>query len=505
MQSHTLLFAVLAWCSVVPLAASGGPGLYGLTGDSASRLLRFEGSGAVAEVGPVGFACSAMDFSPEGTLFAVCLDNEREVLVRIDRASGAAAEPLELTYPELEGFHRPRTVDLAFRRSDGALLAVAIQFPLIMPPGLPVDFLYRVDPRTGQAEEVGFLFRQQDGLAFDPRESGLYSTQSFSAGAVLQGVDPATAAVDFELPLSSPGSYSGLDFGPLGRLLWALVEGASESRVVTIDPGTGRVQPFTTVPFRLASVAWSDGEFPAVRESILPLLTAVPLPGGGGIGTSVALFNSSTTTLQSALEFFDQSGTRRQPVQPAGASGEGGLAGRIPRERVVRLRLSDLEPFTGWGRLTVQGEQPLGATATLTLDDGSLALRAEPLAQVRLGAVQPARRVSGTALIEANRESAFTLVNPSNLREARVRLRALRDDGSVLDLNEIRIPPRGQVSGLLWRLLLLGKVFVQPPERPDFQGQVIFESVAPVAVTGVEVTLFSGRWASIPLQQTAAP
>lgn len=502
------IFATLSICLLSAAARAGDATvLYGVgdTPESELQVLyRIDAQSGEAEaIGPVGFdSCRGLDFAPNGVLWAACRRSGRSVLVELNRDSGAGIERLELRDPDLEETGHD-ILDLAFRRSDGALFGLTLARSGINaePPSV---LLHQLNLQNGSLTRLGQLSAGSGGLAFDPIEDALFTTESGSS--TLDVLNPETGDLVSSTPLDQSGSYTSIDFEPATGLLWGTSPTDSNgSRLVRVEVITGQVSVAATLPFRLNAVAWMDNSETAPFQTILPAVSAASLSGGLHLSTSMFFRNFSATTADSAVEFFDSSGRSRMPSELVCPHLGGDQIG--PRE-VLRLRTRPgVDSFDGWARLLTSDRSELSAGAAVRLLDGEPRLCGETteqgdsrlISEFQAAAVIPERRFSAPVVIAADRESAFSIVNPSSLRPAVVTLLAFRDDGTPVDANEIRIPPRAQVTGLLFELLIRGKVFVVPPQRPDFRGQIVVTADVPIAVAGVDVSFFAGNWSTIPV------
>ena len=129
----------------------------------------------------------------------------------------------------------------------------------------------------------------------------------------------------------------------------------------------------------------------------------------------------------------------------------------------------------------------------------------EIFSSIQLSAVEPAKRFRSQATIASHRESAFAIVNPSAAEGAQIQILARDRNGQVFDSNELTLAPGARVSLLLWQLLLLNKVFIVPPERPDnFHGSLEISSDVPVGVGGIQVLLPEGKLVNLPVRTLPA-
>lgn len=85
----------------------------------------------------------------------------------------------------------------------------------------------------------------------------------------------------------------------------------------------------------------------------------------------------------------------------------------------------------------------------------------------QVGTVRPGTKFCAAAMITPNRHTHFALVNPSETQTATVKVDALDASGKSFDSNEVKLGPRGRLSKSLWDLLILNKIFIMPPKKPD--------------------------------------
>jgi hypothetical protein len=161
----------------------------------------------------------------------------------------------------------------------------------------------------------------------------------------------------------------------------------------------------------------------------------------------------------------------------------------------------------GWVRLTVTGPGDLQATAEVlqvaTIPSGCppvICARPSPVyrSDALVNAIRPARRFRAAVVITPFRHTAFSVVNPSETKSARVSFELLRPDGSLLRGGALTIPPRERRSAFSWEWAMLPPIsivgFSQYGVMPsDFYGSARIESDVPVAVAALQVLLPEGR------------
>ena len=155
----------------------------------------------------------------------------------------------------------------------------------------------------------------------------------------------------------------------------------------------------------------------------------------------------------------------------------------LPANGVVNLG-SGGNTFNGWARITSEERltESVQVTAEVSVIEGAsmpcppvICTRPsdEVFSSIQLRAVEPAKRFRSQATIASHRESAFAIVNPSAAEQAQIQILARDRNDRVFDANELTLAPGARVSLLLWQLLLLNKVFIVAPERPDnFHGSL---------------------------------
>lgn len=467
-----------------------------------------------------GESCQGLMQVPGVGLVTNCLQNGQAILVRIDPEAETSEVVTEMF--DANPIEGPSVIlsflDMALRPSDSALFGVGSNFIDLgtIPPG-PDVFIYRMDLASGLATRVRSL-QLAAGIDFRPGTDQLYS--------VLDGdlvvFDPLTDGLQKVVTLEAAPQfgYDVLAFHPNGVDLFAISAAAGSSSAFSrIDALTGQVQTLGTFPFRMTGLLWSGGES-VIEQLVLPIVTGDRFSSGQQIVTTISVFNTaspsvlaqSNTTASPSVEFFDADGNA-VPLDQVVCSP---APSPLPLEPGQSLRWQTLSSgFSGWARVRWPNDsrapRVLGEIAIVDTPLDSCDLRTDRLAsrdiraQVRLSAMEESRESSIPVSITPQRETAVSIVNPSETETALVELYALRDNGSILDTNEFEVPPLGRVSDVLFRLLNRGRVFIVPPVPPeDYRGQLKIVSDLPIASSAIDVLYREGRWGSVPVYQEGA-
>ncbi|HSR53328.1 MAG TPA: hypothetical protein VLV83_21085 [Acidobacteriota bacterium] len=475
-------------------------------------------SGEAVLIGDIGLDCRGLQSEGQGELYSICASQNVYYLTRIDRQTAQpetllpllpVTEETEENFLKLNGI---RDFVLTMDRI-GVMTDHIINLPTLPPGGSDFDVYER---NSGNLLVRGGAAASR--LADSSPEGVAEAVFRFGGNSHLGHVDLRTAEGETEVELD--GNFILRDYVRLpesGELL-AIAVAPPESQapfLATIDDATGEVTPLASVPSDLIylTVA-SSGEIPPVTppsqpDRILPILLSGRVEGGI-FSSHISLLNAVGTAEQEVvMDFFDASG---EPVDAAtiACPGQGeALSQPLASSNSRFLDLPGLAvPASGWARLRAEaavkvstevllavGASPgCGAPAT-TLPSGRIQTT------VQVPAVVPATQWSAQGTIAPNRESAFSLVNPDLAENVLVTVTAFDAAGEIFDINEIELLPGQRISNLLFELLIRGKVFIQPPQRPDnFQGSIAITAAHPIAVGGLTVLLPEGKWSNLPVE-----
>lgn len=224
-------------------------------------------TGAPSAIGPIGFnRVGAIDFHPiSGALYGVGrrTSDGVDVLITIDVATGLGTEVGPLLGTAAGAGH----FDLSFRSSDAALFLLAFD---------PLDqdqvALFRVDPATGEATEIGSgtgTLAPGNALGFD-RLDALFHVDGDLDGPsppALYSVDPLAGTSSFLRTLSfigfpalDRGAINALDFNPATDAAYVAVNdggaGSGPNYLGTLSPATGQVANVGVTVTGLDGLAW---------------------------------------------------------------------------------------------------------------------------------------------------------------------------------------------------------------------------------------------------------
>lgn len=256
------------------------------------------------------------------------------------------------------------------------------------------------------------------------------------------------------------------------------------------------------------------------QELILPVFVTGSIQSPVHFQTALRLLNASSAAGSATLNIFNDSGA---PIRGDAVFCDGGplnpppFRSPNPFDLVFGLagdgsvEISSLGGavfLSGWARLRHDGT-PIQTVAEIALISAAPFLCIAPICMrpstqivtiAVVPAVRPSREFRANASLTSQRESAYALVNPSSSQTATIEIIAADSSGRILDQNTIRVPAQGRVAKFLWELLLLGKVFVAPPKRPNFfHGSVKITSDIPIAVGALNVLSPEGKFAGLPV------
>ncbi len=277
------------------------------------------------------------------------------------------------------------------------------------------------------------------------------------------------------------------------------------------------------------------------RELIFPIVVNGP-SGPTHFQTTFVFFNLSATAKEVGIRAFRDVPFADNllfcrplinitpPFDPTLGGG-----GHLPGSGFLRVTSSGESPslFTGWARFGAFPDQPVEASAELSLlgvptqacTDGTSEVppripvferRSSVVRQsVRVPAVEPAREFLVEAVIGLARETAVAIVNPSLVQPATVRFELLDGEGRPLAENsgaagaacipEFAIPSLERLVGPVWtlyaaeRLEFLGSTPCSGPRPDAFSGTARITSDQPIAVGALHVILPDGRLVDAPV------
>jgi len=224
----------------LPFGAVAAPAIFGAAyaGPLAPATLYSINSstGVATPIGPTGFATvSAMDFAPNGVLYAIGLSGgANSVLIQINPSTGAGT----LVAPISGGGWAPGPAqDMAFRPSDGMLFAY--QFGL----------LYTINITTGAATLVGpDVIGFPDGCGITFAGASLYlagSQQLFTlnqnTGAATLGTVMTFAPTFGTSDPRFPAMKTDVTTGTIWGVVYSGFGSGSQASLGTLNPSTGAV------------------------------------------------------------------------------------------------------------------------------------------------------------------------------------------------------------------------------------------------------------------------
>ncbi|MFZ0430738.1 MAG: hypothetical protein WAO20_21670 [Acidobacteriota bacterium] len=280
--------------------------------------------------------------------------------------------------------------------------------------------------------------------------------------------------------------------------------------------------------------AWAQDDSGAdgTMEMIFPIVHSAFIDEPINLQTTFTFANRSTSAVQATITTYQSDGT---PVRILELCTGGLISAPPPLDLTLdippgarRSALTtvdqvegNLPGFAGWAKVVFDRDADLwGSSEVLlrTTPEGcafftestqtpasQVGTQSEPsrlyLNGVQVPGVRPATEFWASAQDRSNRQSAFSIVNPSESETAHGHL-VLSSGSEVTATREISLPPMNSVSGSIAEL---------SRESPCsdcfllFRGSVRFTSNIPIAVGGIETLKPDGIWLSLPVEPVALP
>lgn len=234
--------------------------------------------------------------------------------------------------------------------------------------------------------------------------------------------------------------------------------------------------------------------------------------------TIFTVLNTSTQVITATLQIYDNAGKPAgvfcSPLAPPPSTRTAILK---PNAQMFQFTSADLPFLNGWARLRWDGSAPALASEEISLiaSTPSPCLlvcnrpSTEKLASAQMSAVKAAREFRLPVTINANRQTALALINPSPTDTATVKLSILDAAGEAANLGvpgtfDIRIGPLERVSKFLWQMgLEHSALTVIVPTPESFQGEVILSADMPLVVGSLNIMMPEGKFVAVPVVSTA--
>lgn len=267
---------------------------------------------------------------------------------------------------------------------------------------------------------------------------------------------------------------------------------------------------------------------PDTHELLLPLVVLASADEDRILSTDLTFFNFSSTAQLASLSVFRQNGQSVQADFSCGPllTDNGFTFDLAPRgiltcrTRLDRLAL-DTNFFQGWALLRWIGSERLESHAEVRLraeipSDSTEAERFEEVfSSALVGAVAPSLGFAAPVFITRNRQSAFSLVNPSPNQRAIVEVELLDGQGEIVifkwpdgmarpAVNQISVGPRQSTRLFAFQMLtfcedLPNPVCLPPPEDLSLRGSLRLRSDIPVGLGGLDVLFPQAQFVEIPV------
>src|SRR5262245_34034009 len=109
--------------------------------------------------------------------------------------------------------------------------------------------------------------------------------------------------------------------------------------------------------------------------------------------------------------------------------------------------------------------------------------------------------------INANRQTAVALINPSSSESLIVKVSILDGGGqsaqlAVPNFFEITVGPLERVAKFVWQMALEQSPLAVANPPSSFQGSVVFSSDLPFVASGLHIMFPEGKFATVPVVST---
>lgn len=251
---------------------------------------------------------------------------------------------------------------------------------------------------------------------------------------------------------------------------------------------------------------------PTANELVFPIVVNGSPSGTFHYQTIFTVLNTSTQGIQATLQVYADSGKPGgvfcSPLAPPPSRLTATLD---PNAQLFQFTSADLGFHNGWALLNWEGPPSILASEEVTLITAppSPCLlvcnrpSTEKLSSAQIAAVKPAREFHLPVTINANRQTALALVNPSATATVTVKISILDASGAAATLGvpssfEVTIHPLERISKFLWQLALEHSaltVVIPPPEM--FQGSLILSGDNPFAVGALHIMFPEAKFVSV--------
>lgn len=254
-----------------------------------------------------------------------------------------------------------------------------------------------------------------------------------------------------------------------------------------------------------------------VNEVILPMVVNGAIAEKLHYQTIFTVLNTSADDVDGTLQVYNNAGTPSgafcSPLAPPPSSAVFILS---PNSEYLQFTSADLAFLNGWARVRWQGTAPVLVSEELTLVAAAPAPcqlvcnrpSTEKLSSAQITAVKPALEFKMPMTINANRQTAVALINPSSVEPVTVKVSILDGAGQSAQLGvpnrfEITVRPLERVSNFVWQMALEQSPRAVVPTPPDyFQGSLIFSSDLPFVASGLHIMFPEGKFVPVPVIST---
>jgi hypothetical protein len=316
-------------------------------------------------------------------------------------------------------------------------------------------------------------------------------------------ISPGTVRIDTSNPATAC---------PLALTPWALSGtigklAAGRYDVVVRYSGAG-----STNPVELGRRTLTVADSSLLSEVIFPMVVNGSAAEKLHYQTIFTVLNTSAADVKGTLQVYSNTGAAQgafcSPLAPAPSNAQLTLT---PNSEYLQFTSADLPFLNGWARLRWTGPAPILISEELTLVAAAPAPcllvcnrpSNEKLSSAQITAVRPGLEFKMPMTINANRQTAVALINPSSGAAITVKVSILDSTGQAAKLAvpnsfEIKVGPLERISKFVWQMAAEQSSMTVVPTLPEsFQGSLVFSSDSPFVASGLHIMFPEGKFVPV--------